>query len=236
MNLFKNRFIAHRGLHKSRIIPENSIQAFKNAMGKNYAIEFDINITIDKQIVIFHDDDLNRLCNKKERIEEVTYDFLKDLKLYKSDEKIPLLKELLVEISGKIPLVIEIKKHKNIGILENKLVDLLENYKGKYLICSFEKNILFWFKKNKPNLKRGLIFESNPKKFEKYNKTLFLYKYYKSRADFISLDYKLLDSSIYDFCVKNSLDLITWTIRNKENFEKVKEKVDAVIFESLFKL
>jgi hypothetical protein len=50
------------------------------------------------------------------------------------------------------------------------------------------------------------------------------------------LDYKLLDSSIYDFCVKNSLDLITWTIRNKENFEKVKEKVDAVIFESLFKL
>ena len=49
MNLFKNRFIAHRGLHKSRIIPENSIQAFKNAMGKNYAIEFDINITIDNK-------------------------------------------------------------------------------------------------------------------------------------------------------------------------------------------
>ena len=236
MNLFKNRFIAHRGLHKSKIIPENSIQAFKNAMGKNYAIEFDINITIDNQIVIFHDDDLNRLCNKKERIEEVTYDFLKDLKLYESDEKIPLLKELLVEISGKIPLVIEIKKHKNIGILENKLVDLLENYKGKYLICSFDKEILSWFKKYKPNFKRGLIFESIPNKFEKYNKTLFLYKYYKTKADFISLDYKLLDSSVYDFCVKNSLDLITWTIRNKENFEKVKEKVDAVIFESLFKL
>ena len=233
MNLFKNRFIAHRGLHKSRIIPENSIQAFKNAMGKNYAIEFDINITIDNQIVIFHDDDLNRLCNKKERIEEVTYDFLKDLKLYESDEKIPLLKELLVEISGKILLVIEIKKHKNIGILENKLVDLLENYKGKYLICSFDKEILSWFKKYKPNFKRGLIFESNPKKFEKYNKTLFLYKYYKTKADFISLDYKLLDSSVYDFCVKNSLDLITWTIRNKENYDKIKIKVDAIIFENI---
>ena len=233
MNLFKNRFIAHRGLHKSRIIPENSIQAFKNAMEKNYAIEFDINITIDKQIVIFHDDDLNRLCNKKEKIEEVTYDFLKDLKLYESDEKIPLLKELLVEISGKILLVIEIKKHKNIGILENKLVDLLENYKGKYLICSFEKNILFWFKKNKPNFKRGLIFESNPKKFEKYNKTLFLYKYYKSRADFISLDYKLLESSIYDFCKRKNLQIISWTIRDKKNYEKIKTKVDAVIFENI---
>ena len=233
MNLFKNRFIAHRGLHKSRIIPENSIQAFKNAMEKNYAIEFDINITIDKQIVIFHDDDLNRLCNKKEKIEEVTYDFLKDLKLYESDEKIPLLKELLDEVNEKIPLVIEIKKHKNIGLLENKLVDLLENYKGKYLICSFEKNILFWFKKNKPNFKRGLIFESNPKKFEKYNKTLFLYKYYKIKPDFISLDYKLLESSIYDFCKRKNLQIISWTIRDKKNYEKIKTKVDAVIFENI---
>jgi hypothetical protein len=49
------------------------------------------------------------------------------------------------------------KKHKNIGVLENKLVKFIKNYKGKYLICSFEKDILFWFKKNKPNLKRGLI-------------------------------------------------------------------------------
>ena len=150
MNLFKNRFIAHRGLHKSRIIPENSIQAFKNAMGKNYAIEFDINITIDNQIVIFHDDDLNRLCNKKERIEEVTYDFLKDLNLYESNEKIPLLKELLDEVAGKIPLIIEIKKHKNIGLLENILLEMLKEYKGEYFICSFEKDILFWLEKNKP--------------------------------------------------------------------------------------
>ena len=66
MKLFKNRFIAHRGLHKNKIIPENSMLAFKAAIEKNYAIEFDINITKDNQIVVFHDDDLNRLCNKKE--------------------------------------------------------------------------------------------------------------------------------------------------------------------------
>lgn len=232
MNLFKNRFIAHRGLHKSRIIPENSIQAFKNAMEKNYAIEFDINITIDKQIVIFHDDDLNRLCNKKEKIEEVTYDFLKDLKLYESDEKIPLLKELLDEVSGKIPLVIEIKRHKNIGLLENILFEILEEYKGKYFICSFEKDILYWFRNNKPKQKRGLIFASFPNEFKKYEKTVFIYKYFKSKADFISLENKLIDSSIYDFCKKKDLEVIVWTIKDKKSFQNIDKKVSAVIFEN----
>ena len=233
MNLFENKYIAHRGLHFNKEIPENSLLAFKNAIEKNYSIELDITISKDNQIVVFHDENLHRLCGVKENIEEMNYSFLKELKLYETNEHIPLFTEVLDLVSGKITLIIEIKKHKNIGILENKLVNLLENYKGKYLICSFDKEILSWFKKYKPNFKRGLIFESNPKKYEKYNKTLFLYKYYKTKADFISLDYKLLDSSVYDFCVKNSLDLITWTIRNKENYEKIKTKVDAVIFENI---
>jgi glycerophosphoryl diester phosphodiesterase len=158
---------------------------------------------------------------------------LKELKLYESNEHIPLFKEVLDLVKGKTTLLIEIKKHKNIGILENILVDLLQNYNGKYLICSFEKEILLWFKKNKPSFKRGLIFESKPKKFEKYNKTLFLYKYYKIKPDFISLDYKLLRTSIYDFCKKKNLQISSWTIRDKKNYEKINTKVDAIIFENI---
>ncbi|MDZ7819148.1 MAG: glycerophosphodiester phosphodiesterase family protein [Aliarcobacter sp.] len=233
MNLFENRYIAHRGLHNSRLIPENSLLAFEKAVKKNYSIELDITISKDNQIVVFHDENLYRLCGFKENIEEMNYAFLKELKLYETNEKIPLFKEVLNLVDGKITLVIEIKKHKNIGLLENILIDLLKNYKGKYLICSFEKDILFWFKKNKPNLKKGLIFESNPKKFKKYNKTLFLYKYYKTKPDFISLDYKLLHSSIYDFCKKKALQISSWTIRDEENYEKIKTKVDAIIFENI---
>lgn len=232
MKLFKNRFIAHRGLHKNKMIPENSMLAFKAAIEKNYAIEFDINITKDNQIVVFHDDDLNRLCNKKENIEDVSYDFLKDLNLYESNEKIPLLKELLDEVAGKIPLIIEIKKHKNIGLLENILLEMLKEYKGEYFICSFEKDILFWLEKNKPKERRGLIFGSLPIKFKKYEKIAFLYKYFKSKADFISLEDKLIDSSIYDFCKKKELDIVVWTIKDKKSFQNIDKKVSAVIFEN----
>ena len=232
MKLFKNRFIAHRGLHKNKMIPENSMLAFKAAIEKNYAIEFDINITKDNQIVVFHDDDLNRLCNKKENIEDESYDFLKDLNLYESNEKIPLLKELLDEVAGKIPLIIEIKKHKNIGLLENILLEMLKEYKGEYFICSFEKDILLWLEKNKPKEIRGLIFESLPIKFKKYEKIAFLYKYFKSKADFISLEDKLIDSSIYDFCKKKKLDILVWTIKDKKSFQNIDKKVSAVIFEN----
>ena len=232
MKLFKNRFIAHRGLHKNKMIPENSMLAFKAAIEKNYAIEFDINITKDNQIVVFHDDDLNRLCNKKENIEDESYDFLKDLNLYESNEKIPLLKELLNEVAGKIPLIIEIKKHKNIGLLENILLEMLKEYKGEYFICSFEKDILLWLEKNKPKEIRGLIFGSLPIKFKKYEKIAFLYKYFKSKADFISLEDKLIDSSIYDFCKKKKLDILVWTIKDKKSFQNIDKKVSAVIFEN----
>lgn len=54
-------------------------------------IEFDITITNDGQIVVFHDDDLKRLCGTLAFIEEVSYSFLEKQKLYETDEKIPFV-------------------------------------------------------------------------------------------------------------------------------------------------
>ena len=225
------KLIAHRGLHDGFEIPENSMSAFQKAVEKNYGIELDITISKDNEIIVFHDDTLNRLCNVNGNIEDFEYSFLKKLKLYETQEHIPLFSEVLDLTKNKVPLIIEIKKHKSVGILETKLCELLNNYAGEYYICSFEKDILTWFKKNKPNLKRGLIFETNIKKFQKYNKTLFLYKYFKTKPDFISLDYRLLDSSIYKFCIKNNLHMFSWTINSKEKYKKIRKKVKGIIFE-----
>ncbi len=227
------KYIAHRGLHKGFDIPENSILAFKKAKEKSYGIELDITISKDNQIVVFHDDSLDRLCNISGYIEDFDYEVLKKQKLYNTDENIPLLSEVLNLIETDILVLIEIKKHRNIGVLENILCDLLDNYDGKYFICSFETDILFWFKKNRPDLKKGLIFESLPKKFKKYNKLIFLYKFFKTTPDFISLDYSLFDSSIYRFCKKKNLELYFWTINSLEKFNKVNRDDNKIIFEKI---
>ena len=229
----KTKFLAHRGLHFGVKIPENSLLAFKNAVEKNYGIELDITISKDNQIVVFHDDTLNRLCNVSGNIEEFDYSYLKSLKLYETNEFIPLFSEVLEIIDSKVEIFIEIKKHKNIGILENILLILLENYKGEYSICSFEKDILTWFKKNKSTTRRGLIFESLNKKFQKYNKLIFLYKYFKTKPDFISLDYRLFNSDIYKFCKSKNLFISLWTIDSKEKYEKVNTEVNTLIFEKI---
>lgn len=229
----KTKFLAHRGLHLGVEIPENSLLAFKNAVERNYGIELDITISKDNQIVVFHDDTLDRLCNISGNIEAFDYSYLKSLNLYKTKEQIPLFTEVLKIADSKVELFIEIKKHKNIGVLENILSSLLENYRGEYSICSFEKDILIWFKKHKSVIKRGLIFESLNKKFQKYNKLIFLYKYFKIKPDFISLNYSLFNSDIHKFCKRKKLFISLWTIDSSEKYQMVNSQVDALIFEKI---
>ena len=62
MSLFRNKLIAHRGLHYKKEVPENSLLAILKAVENSYDIEFDITITNDGKIVVFHDEDLKRLC------------------------------------------------------------------------------------------------------------------------------------------------------------------------------
>ena len=55
---------AHRGLH-GKYITENSLESFKEAIIGGYGIEVDVQALNDGSPVIFHDDHLDRLTNKK---------------------------------------------------------------------------------------------------------------------------------------------------------------------------
>ncbi|MBR0163277.1 MAG: glycerophosphodiester phosphodiesterase [Lachnospiraceae bacterium] len=54
---------AHRGLHDNQTdAPENSLAAFRKAVEAGYGIELDVQITKDRQLVVFHDDTLARMA------------------------------------------------------------------------------------------------------------------------------------------------------------------------------
>ena len=86
--------IAHRGLHDEKI-PENSMKAFSKAIKNNYVIELDIHLLKDNNVVVFHDDNLKRMTNKNINIKDMTYEEIKKINLKQTDEKIPLLKDVL---------------------------------------------------------------------------------------------------------------------------------------------
>ena len=104
--------IAHRGLH-TKDIPENSLSAFENALKNNYAIELDVQFTKDKEVVVFHDENLKRMTNDTRNIEDVNYDELKNLRLGNTNEIIPTLEEVLELVDSKVAILIEIKDCKD---------------------------------------------------------------------------------------------------------------------------
>ena len=104
-NFLKNSVIAHRGIYDNKKIVENTIPAFKKAITKGYAIELDLHLSKDNKVIVFHDDTLDRLTDRKGRVENLLLDEIKDIKLL-NGSNIPTFDEVLVLVSCKVPLLI----------------------------------------------------------------------------------------------------------------------------------
>jgi glycerophosphoryl diester phosphodiesterase len=106
--------IAHRG--ESYDAPENTLAAINLAWERNAdAVEIDIRISKDDQIVVIHDDSTVRFGGNTKKIQEQTLQELKsfDVGIHKGDtwahETIPTLEEVLDTIPAGKLLFVEIK-------------------------------------------------------------------------------------------------------------------------------
>ena len=66
------------------IAPENSLAAFAAACEAGYGIELDVQLTLDGQVVVVHDADLLRVAGDPRRIEDLTYDELARIPLFRT--------------------------------------------------------------------------------------------------------------------------------------------------------
>ncbi len=232
----KDALIAHRGLYKENgAIPENSLAAFKLAIDQGYAIECDLNLTKDNEIVVFHDHNLKRLTGLNKELSQVTYDEIKDLKLLISEEKIPRLIDLLTLVDKKVPLLIELKPMGNIKKLCELFMSIMKHYQGTWAMFSFHPAAVLWFKKNYPNVIRGQIsayFEddTNLKRPMKFLMKRLLFNRV-TKPDFISYYIHNLPNKHVDKQKKKGLTVISYAARSQDEFDFVKSHYDNVVFE-----
>ena len=180
IDFLESNLIAHRGYYNEKEgIPENSMPAFERALMYDLIIEFDVHILKDGTVVVFHDDNLQRMTGVNKLLKNCTYDEIKNLTLQNTDYKIPLLKDVLSFVNNRVPLLIELKIDSKVGILESALMNILKEYRGKYAIQSFNPYSILWFKKNYPNIIRGQLSAD----FKK-NKMFFLKKFALRNLDF----------------------------------------------------
>ena len=229
---------APRGLYDNEHgIPENSMAAFRRAVDKGYGIELDVHLTADNQLVVFHDDTLTRMCGMNKKISSFLYSDLMQLRLLGTEEGIPLFKDVLELIDGKVPLIIELKVDgSNQNLLCPLVWQLLSRYKGDYCIESFHPFVLQWFKRHEPQVVRGQLscnfFKENPH----CDIVLFLMSNlmtnFFTHPDFIAYKYLDLDNPavIYNRKLFHIMTVV-WTIPGKPTYDRFKNKVDVMIFE-----
>ena len=235
-NFLTKNLIAHRGYHDiEKGIPENSMKAFAEAIKNNYIIELDVHLLKDSEVVVFHDDNLKRMTGFDKKIKECTYEEITEIKLKETEEKIPLLKDVLNLVDGKVPIIIELKTDLRCGKLEKEVIKILEKYNGKYAIKSFNPLAVNYFKEHSPNTIRGQLASDfkNDKMF--IIKKLFLKHMlfnFISKPDFISYDIRALPNKKIEKIREKQL-VLGWTARSGEDMEKAKKYCDNVIFENI---
>src|SRR3546814_9054862 len=84
---------------------------------------------------------------------------LKAQKLLGTAETVPSFRDLLDQVQGHVPLVVEIKKDKGqeIGPLETSVARMLQHYPGPFVVQSFNPRTVKWFQKHAPEIVRGQI-------------------------------------------------------------------------------
>ncbi|WP_110111267.1 glycerophosphodiester phosphodiesterase [Bacillus sp. CGMCC 1.16541] len=145
------RIFGHRGAAGTH--PENTMISFKEAIRVGAdGIELDVHMTKDNELVVIHDEKVDRTTNGKGYVKDLTYAEIKKLDAsYKFKKRygvcpIPTLEEVLQWASEQLTEVnIELKNNIfEYAYMEMKVIDLIYKYnmQNRVIISSFNHNSL----------------------------------------------------------------------------------------------
>ena len=171
--------IAHRGFKGK--YPENTLLSFKKAIEVGaHGMEFDIQFTKDKEVVIIHDETLDRTTDGTGYVKDYTLNELKTFNASKCFEKefgfnaIPTLEEYFIMVANE-DIISNIELKNSIFPyegMEEKVCDLISKYnmESKVIISSFNHHSIMKVKEINENIECGLLVAScivNPGEYVK---------------------------------------------------------------------
>lgn len=222
---------AHRGLHNGAEVPENSLLAFRKACEAGYVIELDVYQVADGGLIVFHDSPLMRLTGAEGKLIEQTTPYLTSLNLLGSDQKIPTFDEALAEINGRSPIWIEVKVTGNVESQASALHDALKNYKGEFVVESFDARPLVYFREHAPQMPRGLISCTYSWIKDPANRPNLVKQLDESAADVLSYDHRDIVGEPQRLTKERGIPLVAWTVTTNEQRDAALENADNYVFE-----
>ena len=232
--------IAHRGLHDAaKGVVENSPSAFEAAARAGYAIELDVRASSDGDVIVFHDRKLDRVTQQSGILSDRTTHDLTQILLDGSADTIPTLKEVMSQVNGRVPLLIEIKNTgRQVGSLEQGVANLIADYPHAVAVQSFNPYSMGWFAKNAPQITRGQISEAyrdvdEGVRLSPHERFILQHMLLNmiSRPNFVAYDWRELPTLSVRAAKALGLPVLTWTVRSPDTWDRVAPYADNLIFE-----
>jgi glycerophosphoryl diester phosphodiesterase len=226
----KTIILAHRGA--SAYLPENTMEAFSLAIEQGAdGFELDVHLTKDGEIVVAHDERLERVSNGTGLLNDYTLEQLKSLdfgKLANRVYRVPTLAEVfsLAKPAG-LTINIEMKIDERIyPDLPEKLTSLTKEYsmEDQVIYSSFNHYYLQLIKKYEPSAKTGLLYDLaliDPWVYAKYTGAYAIHPNYRVIA--------ALPETVVK-CHENGIKVNVWTVDDPRIIKlMMKYEVDCIM-------
>ncbi len=235
------RPIAHRGLHDAASgLIENTPSAFAAAIAGNYAIECDLQISSDGEAMVHHDDRLGRLNDGDAQLRTKSAAELQAVKFKATSDRMQTLKELLTQVSGRVPLVLEMKSRFDGDVrLPARMAEIVRGYSGPVAAMSFDPDQVAEIARIAPSLTRGIVAERwyadkewaplpQRQKWIMGN----LLHVPRTRPHFVNYSLKDLPA-VAPLVARYALGmpLLVWTVRSAADRAKAQRWADQMVFE-----
>jgi glycerophosphoryl diester phosphodiesterase len=216
--------IAHRGA--SEIEPENTLASFKKALEFPFIamIELDVYAIPSGELMVIHDDKVNRTTNGQGSIMKLSFEYLRSLdagcrngktRSTRKREKIPTLNEVLNLIDRKVKVNIELKGEDTAEPVQK----VVEEYFAKgwkhddFLVSSFNHEELRKFKLLMPGIPVGVLISGKPHGCAEYAQGIKAYS--------INPSVKFTNKKIVDDAHGRGLKVFCWTLKGAGEIERM---------------
>jgi glycerophosphoryl diester phosphodiesterase len=231
---------AHRG--GARLWPENSLLAFRNALGLGVDyVETDVHLTADGTVVLIHDPTLDRTTTGRGPVGAATLADLAPLRLRGLDgsateERVPTLASLLELLAPtRTDLLLEVKvaaNHARYPGIEERVLEVLRaaGFAPRVLAMAFERETVARFRALDPAIRTALLIGRGQVIRGGVPAATSLAWAVEVGAVAVGLDHRLLDAGVVAAARAAGLGIAAWTVDSERDLRRVIDLgVDVVI-------
>jgi len=209
--------ISHRG--NGNVYPENTIEACDEAIQQGAgALEVDIRLTADRQIVVFHDFRLERMLGYNKVMNEVTLKEIKDQSFINfplgTTVRVPTLFEFMEHFKNRVPVNLDVKTPFSVDPrYPRDIAQAISRFKGydQFWVSAFNPLLLKAVKVFDPKVKAGYLFERYPLVHRFIDRLFWLDAWHPH--------YAVADDHLVMKAQKQGKEIYLWTVNDPVNIK-----------------